>query len=77
MVDDAVEKNPFVNASVVDVLLYPEFVVNGNARPFTVTAPVAPDTVMFVPATIDVTPVLVTLPFEYARPDEKVVVAPE
>jgi hypothetical protein len=29
------------------------------------------------PATIDVTPVFVTFPFRYVRPDENVVVAPE
>ncbi len=40
-----------------------------------VTAPVAPETLIPVPATLDVTPVLVTLPALYARPDENVVVA--
>ena len=41
------------------------------------TAPVAPDIVTFDPATIDVTPVLVTFPFRYVKPEENVVVAPE
>jgi hypothetical protein len=40
-----------------------------------VTAPVAPETEIPVPATFEVTPVFVTLPPEYAKPDEKVVVA--
>ena len=40
-----------------------------------VTLPVAPETEMPVPATLERTPVLVTLPAEYKRPDEKVVVA--
>ena len=40
-----------------------------------VTAPVAPETLMPVPAILEVTPVLVTLPAVYARPVEKVVVA--
>jgi hypothetical protein len=40
-----------------------------------VTAPVAPETEMPEPAMFEVTPVLVTLPAEYERPEEKVVVA--
>ena len=40
-----------------------------------VTAPVAPETEMPEPATFDVTPVFVTLPAEYERPEEYVVVA--
>ena len=43
----------------------------------TVTAPVAPETVIPEPARIDVTPVLVTTPFVYVRPVENVVDAPE
>ena len=39
-----------------------------------VTAPVAPETEIPAPATLDVTPVLVTLPLRYVRPPEKVVV---
>ena len=42
--------------------------MNGKARPLTVTAPVAPDIVMFVPATIDVTPALVRRPPTLDRP---------
>ena len=61
-VDDAVEKIPLENPIVVDVELYPVLTVNGKAE-LTVTAPVAPDIVTFDPATIDVTPVLVTFPF--------------
>lgn len=40
-----------------------------------VTAPVAPETEIPEPATFEVTPVFVTLPPAYAKPDEKVVVA--
>jgi hypothetical protein len=40
-----------------------------------VTFPVAPLTLMPVPAMLESTPVLVTFPAEYARPPEKVVVA--
>ena len=75
-VDEAVEKSPLWKPMAVDVELYPTPEVNGDAL-FTVTAPVAPDTVTFVPATIEVTPVFVTLPFAYVSPDEYVVVAPE
>jgi len=49
--------------------------VNGKVE-LTVTAPVAPEIVTFDPATIEVTPVLVTFPFRYANPLEYVVVAP-
>jgi hypothetical protein len=37
MVDDAVEKNPFVKASVVDVELYPVLAVKGKLLPLTQT----------------------------------------
>ena len=56
--------------------LYEVFAVYGKVE-VTVTAPVAPDMVTPEPATRDVTPVFVTLPFAYAKPDENVVVAPE
>ena len=74
-VDDAVENNPPVNPMTDEVELYPVATVNGKVE-LTVTAPVAPDIVTFDPATIEVTPVLVTFPFRYVKPDEKVVVAP-
>ena len=61
-VDEAVENSPFRNPIVVVVELYPVLTVNGKVE-LTVTAPVAPDTVTFDPATIEVTPVLVTFPF--------------
>lgn len=75
MVLDAVITNP----ELVDTDV-PLIGVKGNVPPpppveLIVTAPVAPEIVTFVPATIEVTPVLVTFPAEYAKPDEKVVVA--
>jgi hypothetical protein len=45
---------PFV--SVVDVATFPVPEPPPDAVEFMVTAPVAPETVMFVPATMDVTP---------------------
>ena len=73
-VEDAVEKRPFEKPIVVPVALYPTPVVNGDAL-LTVTAPVLPETVTFVPARSDVTPEFVTLPFAYDSPPENVVVA--
>ena len=59
-----------------ETVLYVVPVVNGYPYVLVmVTAPVAPETEMPFPATLEVTPVLVTLPALYARPEEKVVVA--
>ena len=49
--------------------------VKGHEAVLTVTAPVAPEMVMLFPATREVTPELVTAPFAYVSPEEKVVVA--
>ena len=43
----------------------------------TVTSPVAPETEIQLPARMEVTPVLVTFPFEYVSPEENVVLAPD
>jgi len=72
IVVDARERRPPEKVSLVDVAF------EGNGYPMVlvmVTAPVAPETLMPAPATFDVTPVLVTLPFRYVRPEENVVVA--
>ena len=70
---EPVEKREFapVNPIAVVVELYPVLTVNGKARPLMVTAPVAPETVMLVPATIEVTPALVSAPETRERPVPK------
>jgi len=64
-------------ANVIAPVCAEPYVCASERRPVfeMVTLPVAPETLIPVPAMFERTPVLVTLPAEYVRPDEKVVVA--